>query len=41
MKRISLSRLTAALLILTNSAVAAEDIVLGEVSVTANKISGI
>ena len=39
MKRISLSRLTAALLILTNSAVAAEDIVLGEVSVTANKIS--
>ena len=39
MIRISLSRLTAALLILTNSAVAAEDIVLGEVSVTANKIS--
>ncbi|WP_178140238.1 TonB-dependent receptor domain-containing protein [uncultured Campylobacter sp.] len=39
MKRISLSRLTTALLILTNSAVAAEDIVLGEVSVTANKIS--
>ena len=39
MKAFSLSRLTAVLLILTNSAVATEDIVLGEVSVTANKIS--
>ena len=39
MKAFSLSRLTAALLVLTNSALAAEDITLGEVAVTANKIS--
>lgn len=39
MKAFSLSRLTAAILVLANSAVAAEDITLGEVAVTANKIS--
>lgn len=39
MKAFSLSRLTAALLVLTNSALAAEDITLGKVAVTANKIS--
>jgi tonB-dependent receptor protein len=39
MKAFSLSRLTAALLVLTNSALAAEDITLGEVAVTVNKIS--
>jgi tonB-dependent receptor protein len=39
MKRISLSRLTAVLLILTNLVVGTEDIVLGEVAVIANKIS--
>ena len=39
MKRISLSRLTAVLLILANSVLGTEDIVLGEVAVTANKIS--
>lgn len=39
MKAFSLSRLTAALLVLTNSALAAGDITLGEVAVTANKIS--
>ena len=39
MKAFSLSRLTAAILVLANSAVAAEDVTLGEVAVTANKIS--
>lgn len=39
MKAFSLSRLTAAILVLANSALAAEDITLGKVAVTANKIS--